>query len=56
MRMQELYIVYKRNTSNKLFESDDLESAAAFIERMNYEQSTRGDFEYDRYEIVRVVK
>ena len=29
--MQESYIVYKRNTANKLFESEDLESAAAFI-------------------------
>lgn len=54
--MQESYIVYKRNTANKLFESDNLESAAAFIERMNYEQRMRGDFEYDKYEIVRVVK
>ena len=54
--MRESYIVYKKKTSNKLYETDTLESAAAFIEETERLKRAAGDFECEKYEIVRVVK
>ena len=54
--MSERYIVYLRNTGNKLFETDTLESAASFIDMKNYEKRLNGDSEFEKYEIVMVTR
>ena len=50
------YIVYKARTSNKLFESEDYIAAVNYVQKLESEQRRVGNFEYERYERVKVVR
>lgn len=52
--MKELYVIYYRNSSNKLYETRDFNDAINFVERMEKNKRKNGDFEWDKYEIVKI--
>ena len=54
--MKDRYIVYIRNTSVKLYESESLDACERFISRLEYDKRMNGDFEGERYEIIRGIK
>ncbi len=54
--MKERFVVYIKNTSNKLYEAGTVEAATSFVDHREAMKRRNGDFEPEKYEIVRIVR